>query len=125
MNLLKRRNISIFANLKTFSGWIHLGWKLRLLSTQRKEKKRGDGNGVLDLSLVQDRSKGLATMIKESYGKLSLLTVLVSSASHFPGLSRSGHVHSAFGTFSHDTSPAISALPMVYDPRIAVVINLY
>lgn len=80
---------------------------------------------MLDLSLVQDRSEGLATMIKESYGKLSLLTVLVSSASHFPGLSRSGHFHSAFRTFGHDASPAISALHAVYSPRIAVVVNLY
>ncbi len=64
-------------------------------------------------------------MIKESYGELGLLTALVSSASHFPGLSGSGDFHSAFGTFGHDASPAVSALPVVYNPCIAVVINLY
>jgi len=91
-----------------------------------KRKKEGlRGMFVLDLSFVQDLSKGLATMVKESYGKLSLLTVLVSSASHFPSLSRSGYFHSAFRAFGHDTSPAISVLPLVHNPRVSVVINLY
>ncbi len=63
-------------------------------------------NAALDLSFVQDGSKGLATMIKESYGKLSSSAALVWSASHFPRLSGCGYFHSAFRTFGHAISPS-------------------
>jgi len=56
---------------------------------------------MLDLPFVQDNSEALSTVIIESYSKLISLTTLVWSASHFPSLSRSGHIHSTFGTFSH------------------------
>ena len=60
---------------------------------------------MLDLPFIQDNSKALSTMIKESYSKLVSFATLVWSASHFPSLSGSRHFHSTFRTFSHRFSP--------------------
>jgi len=65
------------------------------------ERVTEKGVKTLNLSFVQDRSKGLSTMIKEPDSEFSSLATLGRSTRHFPGLSGSRHFHSTFRTFSH------------------------